>query len=90
MTINGEATQWVSLGAAGALLVGLLRLTQRYVGVITGGALDRAKSLDLKVTELEHQIDLLRQALADERERCETRMRALEQTLRAHNKGEPT
>jgi uncharacterized damage-inducible protein DinB len=88
-TASDQITQWASLGAAGALLVGLLRLTQRYVGVITGGALDRAKTLEAKVSDLERAIDALRQSLADERERCESRLRELERTLNSYKGDSP-
>jgi uncharacterized coiled-coil protein SlyX len=51
------------------------------VAVITGGALTRAGDLELKVAELERSVDALRLALADERERCERRLRELERVI---------
>jgi hypothetical protein len=88
VSASDQLTQWVSLGAAGALLVGLLRLTQRYVSVVTGGAIDRARTLETKVTQLEAQVDALRQDLVEERERCERRLRELERALDLHHRPE--
>lgn len=81
MTSADDATQWLSLGAAGVLLAGLLRLAQKFVGTVTDGALSRVQTLEQKVDQLERQLQA-------EREHCDQRIRELERRLSEHQRNQ--
>jgi len=88
-----DVGQWGALGGAGLLLAMLMRLGQKFVSVVTDGALSRVETLEKRLVEVETQatVDRLEGAAryltletrrADDQRECEQRLHALEVLVR--------